>query len=172
MSRRHARRTDEPSIPQFPLSFFACPNGDCANFNRFGASNLSEVEHIGKDKAIRRLYCKTCGTRFSERQGSLMEYSKLPHQTVVRMVKCFGYGLPVEATADICEVDPRTVQRLLEKAGQRAQDFHQQQLDKAKGVIEAVQLDEMHGRVASESASEKKGAKNRLRCLLGLPAKR
>jgi len=25
------------------------------------------AEGMGKDKAIRRLYCKTCGTRFSEK---------------------------------------------------------------------------------------------------------
>jgi len=52
---------------------------------------------MGKDKAIRRLYCKSCGTRFSERQGSLMEYAKLPESTVVRIIKCLGYGCSIEA---------------------------------------------------------------------------
>ena len=35
------------------LSFFACPNGDCADFNRFDSGNLSVAERMGKDKAIR-----------------------------------------------------------------------------------------------------------------------
>ncbi len=32
---------------------------------------------------------------------------------VVRIVKCLSHGCSVEATADICEVDTRTVQRFL-----------------------------------------------------------
>ena len=131
---------------ELPLSFFACPNGDCADFNRFDADNLSVCEHMGKDKTIRRLYCKTCGTRFSERQGSLMQDTKLKHNDVIRIVKCLGHGCSVEATADICEVDTRTVQRLLEKAGKRAADFHNLQLDTLDEPLNVVQMDELHGK--------------------------
>lgn len=149
------------AVEPWPLAFFACPNPDCPSFNVFGAGNLSVVEHMGKHKAIRRLYCNVCHGRFSERQGSLLEYSKLPQPTVARIVKCFGYGLPVEATADICEVDARTIQRLLEKGGQRAQDFQQLQLEQAKGCLEAVQLDEMHGHLAGDNGDSKKGPRRR-----------
>lgn len=131
---------------KLPLSFFACPNCDCADFNRFDAGNLSVCEHMGKDKAIRRLYCKTCGSRFSERQGSLMQDTKLPQADIVRIVKCLGHGCSVEATADICEVDARTVQRLLEKAGKRASDFHNLQMETLDKPLEVVQMDELHGR--------------------------
>ena len=148
MSKRH-NATDSNDPPSLPLSFFACPNGDCADFNRFNSGNLSVAEWMGKDKAIRRLYCKTCGTRFSERQGSLMQYTKLPAADVVRIVKCLGHGCSVEATADICEVDPRTVQRLLEKAGKRAADFHRLQLEGLKQPLEAVQMDELHGKTVT-----------------------
>ena len=107
------------SAKPWPLEFFACPNPDCPSFNVFGAGNLSVAEHMGKEKAIRRLYCHVCQGRFSEREGSLLQDSKLPPAAVVRIVKCFGYGLSVAATADICEVDPRTAQRLLAKGGRR-----------------------------------------------------
>jgi transposase-like protein len=146
-----------------PLAFFACPNPDCPSFNVFGGDNLSVAEYMGKNKAIRRLYCKVCHGRFSERQGSLLQDSKLPPAEVVRIVKCFGYGLPVAATADICAVNPRTVQRLLEKGGQRAQDFHQLQLVRAQAPLEAVQLDEMHGHVAGDTRDEKGGLRRWLR---------
>ena len=128
------------------LSFYACPNSDCADFNRFDSGSLSVAERMGKDKAIRRLYCKTCGTRFSERQGSLMQYTKLHKADVVRIIKCLGHGCSVEATADICEVDTRTVQRLLERGGKRAADFHRLQLEKLEEPLEAVQMDELHGK--------------------------
>ncbi len=156
--QRHAQ--DALSQAQaWPLEFFACPNPDCSSFNVFGAGNLSVAEYMGKDKAIRRLYCNVCQGRFSERQGSLLQYSKLPLAAVVRIVKCLGHGCSVEATADICEVDAGTVQRLLERAGPRAHDFHQLQLEKLAQPLEAVQMDELHGRVLGHEG--KKGTRLR-----------
>lgn len=145
MSSQHS--TTPPAADA--LAVFACPNEDCPHFNRFGAGNLSVCEHMGKDRHIRRLYCRSCGKRFSERQGSLLEHTKLPQETVVRIVKCLGHGCSVAATADICEVDPRTVELLLEKAGKRAADFHHLQLEKLSTPLEAVELDELHGAVAA-----------------------
>jgi len=164
------QKSPQVKIPEFPLSFFACPNPECADFNRFAAGNLSIAERMGKDKAIRRLYCKTCGTRFSEREGSLMEDTKLPEEVVVRIIKCLGHGCSIEATADICEVDPRTVERYLQKGGRRADDFHRLQLERleqVKGKLQSVQLDELHGRVAKSAKGwltpePKKGAKSLL----------
>ncbi len=143
----------EVALPDEDLSGFACPNEDCGDFNRFAAGNLSVCERMGRDRRIRRLYCKSCGHRFSERQGSLMARSKLPEETVVRIVKCLGYGCSVEATADICEVDSRTVGLLLSKAGPRAEDFHRLQLDRLAESIQAVEIDELH----AVEASPKKG---------------
>lgn len=149
------------------LAMFACPNPDCDGFNQFNTENLSVVEWIGKNKAIRRLYCNRCHCRFSERRGSLMQYTKLPEETVVRIVKCLGYGCSIEATADICEVDPRTVARMLAKAGQRAEDFHRLQLEKLEHPPEAVELDELHGRVCKSPG--KKGATRRVPSLARRP---
>jgi transposase-like protein len=167
--RRHSKPS--PSHPGlWPLEFFACPNPDCASFNVFGAGNLSVAERMGKGKAIRRLYCNVCHNRFSERQGSLLEYTKLPTATVVRIIKCLGHGCSIEATADICEVNARSVQRLLERAGPRAEAFHQQQLDKLQGPLEAVEMDELHGRVFGRD--EKKGQGSRTRSVLRAVARR
>jgi hypothetical protein len=82
---------------------------------------------------------------------------------VARIIKCLGHGCTVEATADICEVDARTVQRMLERAGRRAEDFHRLQLEKLDRPPQAVQLDELHGRVWQSSADNeaKKGANGR-----------
>jgi len=104
---------------------------------------------MGKGQAIRRLYCHSCGHRFSERCGTLLAHSKLPEETVVRIVKCLGYGCSLEATAAICEVDPRSVELLLSKAGPRAEDFHTLALERLSQPIEAVQIDELHAPLAS-----------------------
>jgi len=147
------RQSKEAVKADAPLTAFACPNENCTDFNRFGAGNLSVCEWTGKDKRIRRLYCHTCGRRFSERQGTLLEYSKLPEETVVRIVKCLVHGCSIEATADICEVTRRTVESMLERAGQRSEDFHRLQLQKMSKPPDVVELDELHGR----SAPPKKG---------------
>jgi len=140
------------------LELFACPNEDCALFNKFGAGNLSVAERMGKNKAIRRLYCKQCHCRFSERQGSLMEYTHLPEEAVVRALKCLTYGCSIQATADICELDERSVGRLLDRAGRRAEDFHHLQLEKLEQAPEVVELDELHAKVSRPPHSKKRGA--------------
>ncbi|MBX3440549.1 MAG: IS1 family transposase [Planctomycetaceae bacterium] len=142
------------------LDGFACPNPDCDDFNQFAAGNLSVSDWIGKDRSIRRLYCSTCQRRFSERTGTLREMSKLPEDVVVRIVKCLGHGCSVEATADICEVDSRTVERYLQRAGRRAADFSEQQRDRMPQPPPAVELDELHARV-SRPPGEKKGRSER-----------
>ena len=147
MSANHPQPPGGTAAAQRPLDLFACPNPDCDLFNRFAAGNLSVCAWIGKRKHIRRLYCNHCGQRFSERRGTLLRYTKLPEPAVVRLLKCLGHGCSVEAAADICDVDPRTVERLLEAAGRRAEDFHRLQLDRLERPPEAVQLDELHARV-------------------------
>ena len=129
------------------LAAFACPNPERGHFNRFDAGNLFVVEWTGKHKDIRRHYCSACKGRFYERLVTLLLYTKLPEETVARIVECLRLGCSVEATADICDVDPRTVGRVLERAGRRADDFHRLQLDRLPAASEAVQLDELHGHV-------------------------
>jgi LacI family transcriptional regulator len=138
------------------LDSFACPNEDCWDFNRFGAGNLSVSDWIGKNRSIRRLYCSSCKTRFSERKGSLLEYAKIPEETVVRIIKCLSHGCTVAATADICEVDERTVERYVAQAGRRAADFHQLQLGRMEQPPPAVEMDELHARI-SRPPRKKKG---------------
>lgn len=144
------------------LAGFACPNPDCCDFNRFGAGNLGVSDRIGKGRAIRRLYCSSCHRRFSERKGSLMEQAKIPLEVVVRIIKCLGHGCSVEATADICEVDPRTVERYVEHAGRRAESFQQLLLERLEQPPPAVEMDELHARV-SRPPREKKGRRKRRR---------
>ncbi len=161
MGRKPWDRTLHGTKPVGSLAAFACPNPDCSHFNRFDAGNLSVVEWTGKHKDIRRLNGSAYKRRFTERQGTLLRYCKLPEENFVRIVKCLGHGCSVEATADICDVDPRSVDRLLEHAGRHAEDFHGLQLDRFAAPPEAVQHDELHGRV-SASPTAKGGAKTLL----------
>ena len=132
------------------LSHFCCQNKRCVAYGTRNGGNLTVCEYVGKNKDIRRLYCSACKRRFTERQGTLLRGTKIPEETVVRIVKCLTHGCSVEATADICDVDPRTVDRILERGGRRAEDFHRLQIERSPAPPEAVQLDELHGRVSPE----------------------
>jgi transposase-like protein len=154
MGRKPSTPATDGTKPAGSLAAFACPNPECCHFNLFDAANLSVVEWTGKNKHIRRLYCSACKRRFTERQGTLLRDTKIPEESVVRIVKCLTHGCSVEATADICDVDPRTVDRILERGGRRAENFHRLQDQPSPAPPEAVQLDELHGRVSPEPAQK------------------
>ena len=124
---------------------FSCPNPHCARFNRPGEGNIAHRSWTGTHKHIERLRCTTCDREFSEREGTLMARSKLPEDTVIQLVKCQRWGVCDEGTADICDVDLKTVHRFQRVATQRAQTHHQQVVRDVD--VPGVQLDEAHSKL-------------------------
>jgi IS1 family transposase len=96
-------------------------------------------------KHIERLRCTACGREFSEREGTLMARSKLPEDTLIRLVKCQRWGVCDEGTADICAVDLKTVHRFQRVAAHRAQVHHRQSVRNLE--VQGVQLDEAHSKL-------------------------
>jgi hypothetical protein len=74
-----------------------------------------------------------------------MARSKLPEATVERLLKCQRWGVCDEGTADICDVDLKTVYRFQRVATQRAQTHHQQVVWDVD--VPGVQLDEAHSKL-------------------------
>ena len=124
---------------------FSCPNPHCARFNRPGEGNITHRSWTGRHKHIERLRCTACGREFSEREGTLMAGSKLPEDTVIRLVQCQRWGVCDEGTADICGVDLKTVHRFQRVAAQRAQTHHRQSVHNVE--VQGVQLDEAHSKL-------------------------
>ena len=73
-----------------------------------------------------------------------MSHSKLPEETVTRLLKCQRWGVCDIGSAEICEVDIKTVHRFQRVAAQRAKEHHQQVVQGVEG--EGVKLDEMHSK--------------------------
>ena len=71
---------------------FSCPNPHCERFNRPGEGNIAHRSWTGTHQHIERLRCTACDREFSEREGTLMARSKLPEDTVIRLVKCQRWG--------------------------------------------------------------------------------
>lgn len=135
-----------PTTPaQEKYTKFSCPNSDCKQFNRPNAGNIGHRSWTGKHQHIERLRCTACGREFSEREGTLMACSKLPEETVERLLKCQRWGVCDEGTADICAVDLKTVHRFQDVAAHRAQTHHQQVVQQVD--VKGVQLDEAHSKL-------------------------
>jgi IS1 family transposase len=73
-----------------------------------------------------------------------MSHSKLPEETVERLLKCQRWGVCDTGSAEICDVDIKTVHRFQRVAARRAQEHHQQVVHGVE--VEGVQLDEAHSK--------------------------
>jgi hypothetical protein len=124
---------------------FSCPNPQCTCFNRPGTGNIVHRSWTGTHKHIERLRCTACDREFSEREGTLMARSKLPEATVERLLKCQRWGVCDEGTADICDVEIKTVHRFQRVAAHRAETHHRQSVQHV--AVEGVQLDEAHSKL-------------------------
>jgi IS1 family transposase len=124
---------------------FSCPNPQCTCFNCPGAGNIVHRSWTGTHKHIERLRCTACDREFSEREGTLMARSKLPEATVERLLKCQRWGVCDEGTADICDVEIKTVHRFQRVATHRAETHHRQSVQHV--AVEGVQLDEAHSKL-------------------------
>jgi IS1 family transposase len=123
----------------------SCPHPHCAQFNRPGEGNIAHRSWTGTHQHIERLRCTACDREFSEREGTLMARSKLPEETVERLLKCQRWGVCDEGTADICAVDLKTVHRFQYVAARRAETHHRQVVREVD--VPGVQLDEAHSKL-------------------------
>ena len=74
-----------------------------------------------------------------------MARSKLPEETVVRLLKCQRWGVCDEGPADICDVALKSVHRFQRVAAQRAETPHRQGVQEVE--VQGVQLDEAHSKL-------------------------
>ena len=118
---------------------FSCPHPQCAWFNQPGEGHSAHRSWTGTPKQIDRRRCTAGDREFSEREGTLMARSQLPEDTVVRLLKCQRWGVCDEGTADICEVEIKTVHRCQRVAAQRAETHQRQRVQHV--AVEGVQLD-------------------------------
>ena len=123
---------------------FSGPNQAGPDFNQAGGGNLGHRSWTGKDQRIERLRCTSCGREFSEREGTLMARSKLREATVEQLLKCQRWGVCDDGTADICDVDIKTVHLFQKKATIRAKEHQGQTVQQVD--VDGVQLDEAHSK--------------------------
>ncbi len=109
------------------LSAFCCQNPDCPDYGRRGHGNLRVCFRYGP-KQTRMLACRTCQQRFSERKGSALFGARLPHAQALAVLRHLQDGCGVRQTARLTGVDKDTVVRYALRAGDHAQQLHDELL--------------------------------------------
>jgi transposase-like protein len=136
--------------PHQDYTRFCCPNSSCDFYAQVGQSNIKHRSWTGKNKNIQRLKCTGCQKEFSSRSGTILARSSLPIDKTVRILKCFRWGVPDHATADICEVDADTVGAVRLRGAERAKIHHD---NEAQGLKDpAAQADELYVRMGTRSS--------------------
>jgi transposase-like protein len=105
------------------LSGFCCLNRDCPDYGQRGAGNLTVPMRYGSHQR-RLLRCRTCQTRFSERQGTPLFDSRLPADKAVAVLRHLADGCGVRQTGRLVGVDKDTVVRYALRAGDHAEQLH------------------------------------------------
>jgi transposase-like protein len=85
-----------------------------------------ETVKAGRNQyGVQRHKCQQCGKRFTEPQPVKQTLFggdvRLPLEKVCMILNCLVEGNSVRSTARLCDVEPKTVLRLLVLAGERAE---------------------------------------------------
>ena len=86
--------------------------------------NLHFRGYSGKAKRIRLVHRRSCKATFSEREGTVLEHSRLPDEKALAILKHLREGCGTRATGRLVEVDKNTVTRYLALAGAHAEKLH------------------------------------------------
>jgi hypothetical protein len=106
------------------LSTFCCLNPECPDYGKRGQGNLGVTAHYGPENKRRVLRCTTCKARFSERKGTPLFDTRLPEEKVVAILSHLAEGCGVRKTSRLVEVNKDTVARYALRAGEHAQQLH------------------------------------------------
>jgi transposase-like protein len=106
------------------LDPFCCQNPACEDYGLRGQGNLRVAFRYGPGKRRRMLACRTCQKRFSERKGTALFGARLPHAQALAVLQHLQDGCGVRQTARLTGADKDTVVRYAHRAGEHAQDSH------------------------------------------------
>src|SRR5580692_776101 len=81
--------------------------------------NIETVKAGRARSGAQRFKCQQCGKRFQEsHQKPFGADSRLPKETICRILHCLVEGNSVRGTARLCDVEKRTVLNILTLAGE------------------------------------------------------
>ncbi len=109
---------------QFDVRRYCCQNPRCVVHGAFAAGNLTTSGWVDRAKTIRMLRCRTCGTRFSSRKGTVFYRAHLPPEDVVDVLNHVQDGCGMRQTGRLTGHKEDTVIRYAKLAGEHARLLH------------------------------------------------
>ena len=110
---------------ELDLGGHCCHNPRCVAYGAFGAGNLTTAGYVDRAKTIRQLLCRTCGTRFSSRKGTVFYRAHLPPAEVVNVLNHVQDGCGMRQTGRLTGHKEDTVIRYARLAGDHARLLHE-----------------------------------------------
>ncbi|GHT22345.1 hypothetical protein FACS189430_03970 [Bacteroidia bacterium] len=103
---------------------YFCPNEQCKSYGLRKQGNLIKAGTYPKQGSTKQmLRCKICGTRFSETRNTIFFNSHYDDVTIKNIVCCIAEGTGVRATARIFGLSKDSVNSVVLKAGQYADNI-------------------------------------------------
>jgi hypothetical protein len=93
-------------------------------YGQRGQGNLTVCARYGSGPQHRLLYCRTCTYRFSQRKSTPRFDGRLPHETLLAVLRHLADGCGGSRTARLVGIDQDTVGRLARLAGSHARPRH------------------------------------------------
>lgn len=115
-----------------------CPNPACHASGKDGLNNIRV--HSRKKK---RYKCTCCRKTFSESKGTAVYGLKKPVELFILVITLLVNGCPPQAIVAAFGLDPRTVARWQERAGDHARQVHEHIIGQSQLDLEQVQADEI-----------------------------
>lgn len=115
-----------------------CPNSACHASGQPGRGTI--VVHSRKK---RRYQCTCCRKTFTESKGTAVYGLKKPVDLFLLVVTLLVHGCPPQAIVAALGLDPRTVARWQQRAGEQARQVHQHVLGQSQLDLGQVQADEI-----------------------------
>ena len=115
-----------------------CPNSTCHASGETGFDNI--VVHSRKQ---RRYKCTCCGKTFTESKGTAVYGLKKPTELFIIVVTLLVHGCPVQAVVAAFGLDPRTVAKWQQRAGEQCRQVHEHVIGQSQLDLGQVQADEI-----------------------------
>jgi len=131
------------------LSRFSCPNKDCKNFGRRGASFVRVKSYYGPRKTA-FIVCRICNKGYSETRDTPFFHLRVSDEKLVAILTSLTRGGGVRSTAAVVGVDQNTVMRIGEVAGAHAKKLHDHLVTNLK--VDQIQADEIYTFVAKKGS--------------------
>ena len=111
---------------ELDLRQFCCQNKRCVAYGRKAQGNLSFSGWTDRGKTIRQLKCRTCGTRFSSRKGTVFYRCRMAPEQVMDILAHVQEGCGMRQTGRLTHHKEDTVIRYTHLAGRHAELAHEQ----------------------------------------------